>query len=494
MLPAVRAARGLTAVAEDVAEVAARFGAALREAGVPAGADRCERFTRAVLLVRPRTARALRECALATLASSRDQAQTVARVFNVTFGGEAPGQRQPATLIGGGFRPDGNETGGNEIGIDQQPRVADTLARAARAAREHAAKPGNGAQADQASALSRTGQTSALSRTGQTSALSRTGQTSALSRAGQAGALSRTDRTIAVNPVGQAGTVSPAGQAGQPEAVGSYRLRAVASATERLSATDFAELTPGELLQLASVMRRLRLTVPQRRSRRQRRGPRGRQADLRATLRHARQTGAEPFGIIRKDPVRRPRKLVVLCDISGSMEPYARAMLQLLYCAAGGARAEVFSFATRLTRLTRTLAEPQPGLALRRAGQVAPDWSGGTRIGASLKEFNDSFGCRGLARGAVVVLVSDGWDTGDPAVLRREMARLSRVAFRIIWVNPRAHRPGYRPLAGGMAAAWPYCDAVVSAGRLDALGELTAALAGPVRRRPGGGRQPAHRP
>jgi uncharacterized protein len=165
------------------------------------------------------------------------------------------------------------------------------------------------------------------------------------------------------------------------------------------------------------------------------------------------------------------------------MGPYARAMLQLLYCAAGGARAEVFSFATRLTRLTRALAEPRPELALRRAGRAAPDWLGGTRIGACLKEFNDSFGRRGLARGAVVVIVSDGWDTGDPAVVRREMERLARVAFRIVWVNPRAHGRGYRPLVGGMAAAWPYCDAVVSAHRLDALGELTAALADPVRRR-----------
>jgi uncharacterized protein with von Willebrand factor type A (vWA) domain len=165
------------------------------------------------------------------------------------------------------------------------------------------------------------------------------------------------------------------------------------------------------------------------------------------------------------------------------MEPYARAMLQLLYCAAGGARAEVFSFATRLTRLTRALAQPQPQLALRRAGQTAPDWLGGTRIGACLKEFNDTYGRRGVARGAVVVVVSDGWDTGDPALVRREMARLSRVAFRIVWVNPRAQSPGYQPLAGGMAAAWPYCDAVVSAHRLDALDELTAALADPVRRR-----------
>ena len=257
----------------------------------------------------------------------------------------------------------------------------------------------------------------------------------------------------------------------------------LASASERLAGTDFAELSPGELLRLAGVMRRLTLAVPVRRSRRQHRGPRGRQADLRSTLRQARRTGAEPFGIIRKIPARRPRKLVVLCDISGSMEPYARAMLQLLYCAAGGARAEVFSFATRLTRLTGALAQPQPGLALRRAGRAAPDWLGGTRIGPCLKDFNDAFGCRGLARGAVVVVVSDGWDTGDPALLAREMARLSRVAFRIIWVNPRAHQPGYRPLAGGMAAAWPYCDAVVSAHQLDALGELTGALADPVRRR-----------
>jgi uncharacterized protein with von Willebrand factor type A (vWA) domain len=204
---------------------------------------------------------------------------------------------------------------------------------------------------------------------------------------------------------------------------------------------------------------------------------------VRGTLRRARLSGFEPLNIAKKNKTCQRRKLVVLCDISGSMEPYSRAMLLLLYCAAGGARAEVFSFATRLTRLSRVLREMAPGLALRRAGQVAPDWSGGTRIGDCLREFNDSFGCRGAARGAVVVVVSDGWDTGDPAVVRREMQRLSRVAFRIVWVNPRANRSGYQPLAAGMAAAWPYCDAVVSAHRLDALGELTAALADPVRRR-----------
>jgi uncharacterized protein len=434
-------------VASDVAEVAARFGAVLREAGVPVGPDRCERFARAVTVARPGSLVALRECALATLVSSREHAEVLLRVFDETFGGAEqahflpngangtgsaagePGQ-PAASMIDADFYP----TGGEKLGVDQETlRGRDsTLARAAQAAREHAA-------------------------------------VDVLGAAEEAGN-------------GQGTATEAAGEPGEADN-GAAGRRVVASAIERLSVTDFAELTPDELALLTGVMRRLTLAVPMRRSRRQRRGPRGRQPDLRETLRHARRTGGHPFGIIKKNPTRRPRKLVVLCDISGSMEPYARAMLQLLYCAAGGARAEVFCFATRLTRLTKALAQAQPGPALQRAGQAAPDWLGGTRIGASLKEFNDGYGQRGLARGAVVVVVSDGWDTGDPAEVRREMERLSRLAFRIVWVNPRSHRTGYQPLAGGMAAAWPYCDAVVSAHRLDALGELTAALADPVRRR-----------
>jgi uncharacterized protein with von Willebrand factor type A (vWA) domain len=143
----------------------------------------------------------------------------------------------------------------------------------------------------------------------------------------------------------------------------------------------------------------------------------------------------------------------------------------------------VFSFATRLTRLTPALARSSPAVALQRAGQAAPDWLGGTRLGDALKEFNDSYGRRGMARGAVVVIISDGWDTGDPAVVRREMQRLSLVAYRIVWVNPRTKSAAYEPLAGGMAAAWPYCDAVVSGHSMKALQQLTAALADPVRRR-----------
>ena len=158
-------------------------------------------------------------------------------------------------------------------------------------------------------------------------------------------------------------------------------------------------------------------------------------------------------------------------------------MLQLLYCAAGGARAEVFSFATRLTLLTPVLARSTPAAALRQAGQTAPDWLGGTRLGAALKLFNDGYGRRGMARGAVILIISDGWDTGDPEIVRQEMERLSLVANRIVWVNPRTKSAAYEPLAGGMAAAWPYCDAVVSGHTVDALQNLTAALADPVRRR-----------
>jgi uncharacterized protein len=259
--------------------------------------------------------------------------------------------------------------------------------------------------------------------------------------------------------------------------------RYLGSTVERLATKDFADLSESELVLLAGLMRSITLAVPLRRSRRQQRRPRGPHTDMRSTLRLARRTGGYAFRLISRAPSRRPRRLVVICDISGSMEPYARAMIQLLYCAAGGARAEVFTFATRLTRLTPALSRTLPAAALRRAGQAAPDWLGGTKIGASVKEFNDIYGRRGMARGAVVVIISDGWDTGDPELLRREMERLSLVAYRIVWVNPRTKSASYQPLAAGMAAAWPHCDAVVSAHTLNALDQLAAALADPVRRR-----------
>ncbi|MEU4096486.1 VWA domain-containing protein [Streptomyces sp. NPDC026673] len=285
-------------------------------------------------------------------------------------------------------------------------------------------------------------------------------------------------------PAAKGGTVGPFDH-------GPGRAREVATPTaaspgDRLATRDFAELTDAELALLAGTMRAITLNTPVRTSRRCAPARHGGRVDLRRTLAAGRRTGGHPLRLRRIVPRIRRRDLVVLCDISGSMEPYARAMLQLLYCASRGARAEVFTFATRLTRLTPVLRRPgRPSDALARAGRTAPDWAGGTRIAACLGEFNDRYGRRGMARGAVVVIVSDGWDTGEPALLGEQMAALARVAFRIVWVNPRTAGPRYRPLVGGMAAALPYCDAVVSAHDLAALDDFAAALSAPGRRRGG---------
>jgi len=143
----------------------------------------------------------------------------------------------------------------------------------------------------------------------------------------------------------------------------------------------------------------------------------------------------------------------------------------------------VFTFATRLTRLTPAMAAATPETMLAKAGEAAPDWAGGTRIGAALREFNDRYGVRGMARGAVILIISDGWETGDPALLGAQMARLHRIAYRIVWANPRTQSSRYRPEVGGMAAAWPYCDAVVSAHNFEALDDLLSALRSPAARR-----------
>ncbi|MFF4565690.1 VWA domain-containing protein [Streptomyces sp. NPDC001435] len=255
-----------------------------------------------------------------------------------------------------------------------------------------------------------------------------------------------------------------------------------ASPLDRLANRDFADLSAEELARLADMMRTMVLRTPTRPSRRRRTAHHGARIDVRRTLSDSRRTGGYPLRLRRFVPRTRPRDLVVLCDISGSMEPYARAMLQLLYCAARATHAEVFTFATRLTRLTPVLRRAGPDDALARAGRAAPDWSGGTRIAECLADFNERFGRRGMAHGAVVAIISDGWDTGTPTDLATHMARLSRVAFRVVWVNPRTASPRYRPLVAGMAAALPYCDAVVSAHNLAALDDFTAALSAPSKK------------
>jgi uncharacterized protein with von Willebrand factor type A (vWA) domain len=158
------------------------------------------------------------------------------------------------------------------------------------------------------------------------------------------------------------------------------------------------------------------------------------------------------------------------------MEPYARAYLQFLACAGSGPNAEAFVFATRLTRLTRALASRNPERAIQRAAATAPDWSSGTRIGDALREFNDRHGRRGMARGAVVVILSDGWERGDPMLVGREMERLARLAHRIVWVNPRVGADTFSVRAGGMVAALPHVDALVSGHSFAALGEVVEAI------------------
>jgi len=252
---------------------------------------------------------------------------------------------------------------------------------------------------------------------------------------------------------------------------------ALASGEERLAERSFDSLDPYELAQLYDLMSRLRLATPQRRTRRVERARHGRRIDLRRTLRTSLRTAGEPMRLARRRRRSVPRRLVMLCDISGSMEPYARAYLQFLTCAAAaGPNTEAFVFATRLTRVTRALAARNPERAMQRAAATAPDWSSGTRIGDALKEFNDRHGRRGMARGAVVVILSDGWERGEPTLVGQQMERLARLAHRIVWVNPRVSARSFRVRAGGMVAAMPYCDALVSGHSFQALGEVVAAI------------------
>jgi uncharacterized protein with von Willebrand factor type A (vWA) domain len=248
---------------------------------------------------------------------------------------------------------------------------------------------------------------------------------------------------------------------------------------EILRSKRFDELTALELSQVHELMARMRVAAPLRRTRRAERHRHGERIDLRRTLRGSLRTGGDPVHLRRRRRRIMPRRIVMLCDISGSMEPYTRAYLQFLACAAhAGPNAEAFVFATRLTRVTRALGSRNPARAIQNAAAAAPDWSSGTRIGDALKEFNDRHGRRGMARGAVIVILSDGWERGEPDAVAREMERLSRLAHRIVWVNPRAAAEEFTPRAGGMAAALPYLDALVSGHNIDALDEVIDAIRG----------------
>jgi len=273
------------------------------------------------------------------------------------------------------------------------------------------------------------------------------------------------------------------GPAGMPELEADAEVVPSAwSDVDLLRDKDFAEYTDEERRRARRVMRRLAGAVPTRPSRRtrkaRRRGaapPAGR-LDLRGTMRASMRTAGDPFERHWREPGERPRPLVLVCDVSGSMEPYARMLLAYMQaCVAARRRVEAFVFGTRLTRVTAELRGRDPDAALERAAGAARDWSGGTRIGEALATLNREHGRR-LGRGAVVVLLSDGWDRGEPDQLEREVARLARCSHRLIWLNPLKAHPDYQPLTRGMRAALPHVDEFMAANSLASLEELAEAL------------------
>jgi uncharacterized protein with von Willebrand factor type A (vWA) domain len=251
---------------------------------------------------------------------------------------------------------------------------------------------------------------------------------------------------------------------------------AIASPVELLRRKSFARCSREELEQLAALLAQLRLTVPRRRTRRFEPSRSG-VPDLRRTLRRSFRTGGEPLDRRFRARRRRSRRLVLVLDVSGSMADYSRALLVFAHAALRADRRwEAFCFGTRLTRVTRALAVTRPDEALERAAMEVVDWNGGTRIGESLKGLLDEYGHRGLVRGAVVVLCSDGLEVGDPELLAEQMARLSRLAYRVIWLNPLKGDAAYEPLARGMHAALPYVDLFAAGHNLASLEELGSEL------------------
>lgn len=262
-----------------------------------------------------------------------------------------------------------------------------------------------------------------------------------------------------------------------PEAV-----HALASATEVLRHRDIAGLTGAQRAVLASMFATLDPALPTRRAHRRTPSRRG-HVDAGRTLRQTLRRMGEPGPIAHRRRGIRPRRVVLLVDVSGSMSKYADALVRLAHRYVVGApglpgtSVEVFTTGTRLTRITRALRHRDPERALVAAGETVPDWAGGTRLGESLKAFSDRWGQRGMARGAVVVIFSDGWERGDPTLLREQMARLRRMAHRVVWVNPHRGKPGYEPVQSGVVAALPFVDDFLAGHSLATFAELTEVIA-----------------
>jgi uncharacterized protein with von Willebrand factor type A (vWA) domain len=297
-------------------------------------------------------------------------------------------------------------------------------------------------------------------------------------------------RTAAFSPlrpsesVRRAAAPDPFGSGAEGDVADDAEPRELGASTyELLREKDFGAMSPEEFERMRRLLAVIARTRPRRASRRRAPDPRGDRLDLRRLVRRSLRSGGDPVEQAWRSRKLVPRKLVVLCDVSGSMDAYARALLLYLHAMVGTGRGvEAFAFGTRLTRLTNELATRDPERALARATESAVDWGSGTRIGASLAELNAVYGRRALLRGAVVVIVSDGWERDDPAVVSREMARLARAAYAVVWVNPLKGNPEYLPLAGGMRAALPFVDRFLPGHNLRSLEELGAVLAGIERR------------
>jgi uncharacterized protein len=266
---------------------------------------------------------------------------------------------------------------------------------------------------------------------------------------------------------------------GKPAEGDDAAIRIVASAVEVLRSKSFSDLSEEEREEVGRLIRALAVALPEERMRRTRPSAKGARFDVRRTLRRSLRTRGEPFERAWRDRRVRGRPLVLILDVSGSMSPYTRALVQFSFAAmAAGRRVEVFCFGTRLTRVTRTLRTKDPDRAMHEIGRTVADWEGGTRIGESLKSLLDGWSQRAALRGAVVVLCSDGLERGDPELLRAQMTRLGRLAHKVVWVNPLKGSPRYEPLARGMAAALPSVDVFLSGHNLESLSELSRSLAG----------------
>ena len=268
-----------------------------------------------------------------------------------------------------------------------------------------------------------------------------------------------------------------------PELDGGETSLGAWSEDELLRTKDFAAMTPEEFARARKLIQAIAIGRPRRRTRRLRRDSKGHALDVRGLVRASLATGGDPVERILRSRADAPRKLVLILDVSGSMEAYARALLLYLHAARGSGRGvETFAFGTRLTRLTPELGARNPETAFEAAAARVQDWSGGTRIGDSLKAYNDEWGRRGLTRGAVVVLLSDGCERGDAELVGTQMARLARQAFAVVWVNPLKGHAEYEPLAGGMRAALPHVDRFLAGHDVASLESLGKVLGGIERR------------